>query len=309
VLIAGTVKPELAKKYPAPTMPDIKINSDALSFLPHHFIDVKKYLPANFENLKMWSSIGTFRWNDEGQSYPVKNGDLQDGEQFKFVEMIPQGLFNLGSIKFYYNGPFTKMVDEKEVTTQVKACAFIGYEHPNNVWQDKIDMSQDQCHRTDMSQTNEDDIVTSWIATEGEGEAAKTMVNVRITHLKKKESHIDKFEDKLGLFKEKEYLTTSFIRYKIENLVPGPNDLEFGMKGLIYTRSPTANQGSFYFFEHEDHDHDKELGQQPVKDHFKATQVTIPLTENKKATWMDCTFNRELEKSGKRLVIKCYVNV
>jgi hypothetical protein len=242
-------KAELVKRDPFPTFPDIKVNSDALTFLPHNFIDVRKYLPSSAENLEVTSSIGDMQWNDEGQNYPINEEDLKDTNYMKFVELIPQGLFNLGSIKFYYDGPF----GEGDAKKDVKACALVGYEHPNNVWQDKIELSQEQCHRVDMSETNEDDIITTWITQEGEGDAKKTFVNVRIRHLKSKEQHVDKFEDTLGLFANNEYLSTSFVQYKRPNVVPGSKDLPFGMKGMIYTRQNTSKQGSFYFFEHEDH--------------------------------------------------------
>lgn len=292
---------ELVKRNPEPKLPEIKINSDALTFKPHNFIDVSKYLPSLTSDLQITSSIGSLGWSDEGQNYPIKDTDLQNVNYMKFVEPLPQGLYNLGAMKFYYDGDF----GDGDKKKNVKKCVFVGYEHPNNVWQDQTDLSQEECHRADMSMTGEDDLVTVWITQEGEGDAKKTYVNLRVTHLKKKVKDIYKFEDTLGLFTNKEYITSGFLQYSIPNVVPSSKDLPFGIKGMIYTRENTSKQGSFYFVQHQD-SNQLGLGE---GEKFKITPVSLELKENLKATWMDCTFNRELKDDVKYLLQKCVINV
>jgi hypothetical protein len=156
-----------------------------------------------------------------------------------------------------------------------------------------------------VSQTNEDDVVSTWITHVGEGEAMKTYINVRVRHLKEKNSHVDTFEDTLGLFKNKEYVTTRFVRYKRPSTVR-EGELKYGLKGMIYTRTNTEAQGSYYFFEHYDHESDED---NEDHDHYTKTEVKLGLSEDEKATWLDCTFNREFEEGGYLLNQKCFVNV
>ena len=228
------------------TLPNISINSESFSFLPYQFIDVRKYLPATAANLDIKPSLekAKLSWNVEGENFSTPYELLQDSNHIKFVELVPQGLSNLGNVKFYYDGPYGPEADKKTA----KTCVVSGSEYSDTVWQDHIDLTQEECHRADVSQTNEDDIATTWVSKEGEGDQTKIFINIKIKHIKGKDFTQDKFEDTLGLFKNNEYITTRFVTYKKLNIVT-KNDLTYGLKGLIYTKSPTDKKASYYFFE------------------------------------------------------------
>ena len=120
------VQTELVKMDPMPELPQIKINGESLTFKPFNFMDIRKYLPADPEDLKITSAAGEAKWyTEDADSFDISDKDLRDADYMKFVELIPQGLDNLGTIKFFYDGP--ALIEGK--TVNMKKCALIGYEH------------------------------------------------------------------------------------------------------------------------------------------------------------------------------------
>lgn len=204
-------------------LPKVKINGDSVTFKPYHFLDLEEFKPMNSQALTVSASVGEVDWADEGFTLDIPSGLPQNANYMKFVEIVPQGLLNLGTLKFFYEPE-----DKRD-----SRCVFLGLDYPDVVWEEKIEITEEQCHQADISQTNEDDVVMTWITQKGEGESAKRMINIKINELVTKESIVYEFEDDLNLFANKHYVTSRFVRYIDTKATSG---IEQGVLGLIYSR-------------------------------------------------------------------------
>lgn len=276
-------------------LPKVKINGDSVTFKPYHFIDFQDFKSLNSDGLQVTASTGQVDWADEGFTLDIPFGLPQNANFMKFVEVVPQGLLNLGTLKYFYEP------DEKKDSR----CVFLGLDYPNIVWEEQLEITEEQCHQADISQSNEDDVVLTWITHKGEGEAAKRYINLVIKELATKEKISYQFEDDQNIFTEKSYVTSRFVRYVDQK---GATSLEQGLLGLIYTRIDNKN-GKIYTIKKVDLPRlsaEEKIHQAPVQN-IKIGKVTLDSGAAEKLYSISCNFDKEFEVSPSA-VISCYGN-